>query len=251
MTLSGYVFTAIVRPRFSGPLGALAIAGLCWWALSSYRLARQIDEHAPSLLSLPEAVRLSRDGEAYVRITGAVADCNKVLPLSSGTAIALVDRGGQVAAMAHVEDCPRAGSEGLAGVFLDPPSGLYGAVVAQGWDVTPGHVAFFEPDTRRSRAWTRIGIALFAIPLLAGCILAGVHAERRREQRQAWRMRALGFGMMGALSWFFYYAHEYVVLGVVPATAFGAVGFAVALAFVVIPQSEYMQKVAEQVLPTD
>ena len=117
--------------------------------------------------------------------------------------------------------------------------------------LTEGHLAFFEPNTRKSRAWTRIGIALFATPLVVGCILAGVYAEKRKGQRQAWRMRALGLGMMAGIAWFFYYAHEYVVFRVVPATVFGATGFAVALAFVVIPESGYMQKVAQRVLPNE
>jgi hypothetical protein len=251
VTLAGYLFTAIIRPRFSGPIGALAIVGLCWWATSSYRLVRQIDEHAPSTVSFAEAVKASKDGEIYVRITGATPDCNKVLHWNLGTVVALVDSSGQVAAMEHVEECSKDRPASLEGVFLEPPFGLYGEAVAQGWDVTEGHLAFFEPDTSKSRAWTRIGIALVAVPLILGSILAGLYADQRKGQRRAWRMRALGLGMMAAISWFFYYAHEYVVLEVVPATAFGAVGFAVALAFVVVPESGYMQKVAERVLPSE
>jgi hypothetical protein len=74
-------------------------------------------------------------------------------------------------------------------------------------------------------------------------------AERKEAQREVWRMRALGFGMMASISWFYYYAHEYVVFRVVPATLFAATGFTVALAFVLIPTSAYMRKVALRVMP--
>ncbi len=251
MTLSGYIFTVIIRPRFSGPIGALAIVGLCWWAASAYRLVRQFDEGTPLAMTFPDAVTASKDGELYVRMTGATPDCSKVLSWNFGTAVALVESNGQIAAMAHLEECPKGKPESLQGVFLEPPFGLYGAAVAQGWHVTPGHLAFFEPNTRKSRAWTRIGIALCALPLVIGCVIAGVFAERRRAQRQTWRMRALGLGMMAGVSWFFYYAHDYVVFRLVPATVFGAVGFAVALAFVVFPATTYMKKVAQRVLPDE
>jgi fluoride ion exporter CrcB/FEX len=94
-------------------------------------------------------------------------------------------------------------------------------------------------------------IALVAVPLIVGCFLAGLRAERRKERRQTWRMRSLGLGMIAALSWFSYYAHEYVVVGVVPATLFVAVALAVSLAFVIIPESAYMKKVARQLLPNE
>ena len=251
MTLSGYLFTVIIRPRFSGPIGMFAIVGLCWWAMSAYRLVRQFDDHAPSTMSFSAAVKASRDGEVYVRLTGAAPDCSKVLHWNFGTAVALVDSNGQIPAMVHLEECLTERHESLEGVFLAPPYGLYGEAVAKGWNVTVGHLAFFEPDIRRSRAWTRIGIALFAVPLIVGCFLAGLQAERRKERRQAWRMRSLGLGMMAGISWFFYYSHEYVIFRVVPATVFGATGFAVALAFIVVPESAYMKKVAQRVLPSE
>jgi hypothetical protein len=253
MTLSGYLFAAITRPRFSGPIGILAIGALCWWALISYRLVGQFDARAPSTLSLSEAVKASKEGEVYVRIQGAALDCTKVIHWNFGTGVAMVDAKGQVAALAHFEECPAGRVEGsnLEGVFLEPPYGLYGEAVARGWDVTPGHLAFFEPDLRRSRAWTRIGIALFAVPLVVGCFVAGLQAERRKERRQAWRLRALGLGLMAALAWFSYYAHEYVVFGVVPATLFVAIGAAVSLAFVIVPESAVMKQVAQRLLPND
>lgn len=108
MTFSGYLFTAIIRPRFSGPIGVLAIMGLGWWAMSAYRLLRQFDDHAPSTMSFPEAVKASKDGEVYARLTGATPDCNKMLHWNFGTAVALTDSNGQVAA----GGAPRRVSEG-------------------------------------------------------------------------------------------------------------------------------------------
>jgi hypothetical protein len=64
-------------------------------------------------------------------------------------------------------------------------------------------------------------------------------------------MRALGLGMMAGLSWFSYYAHEYVFFHLLPGSAFVVIGFAVALAYVVAPNSTYMQKVAARVLPPE
>lgn len=249
MTLSGYLFAALIRPRFSIPIGALAIAGLCWWGASAYRLVRQVGDHAPTAMSFPDAVRASKDGEVYVRLTGATPDCTKTLRWSFGTAIALVDANGEIAAMGHFEKCP-VDAASLEGIFLEPPAGLYGRAVARGWGVTRGHLALFEPDTSRSRAWTRIGIALIGVPLILGCIFAGVRAGRAPSQPRSWQMRALGLGMMAAMDWFSYYAHEYVIFGVLPAMALAVTGFAAAAAIVVAPNSASMKKVARVVLPT-
>jgi hypothetical protein len=249
MTLSGYLFTAIIRPKFSGPIGAAAVVALSWWAQAAYRLVQQIDAHTPSKMSLTEAVKASRDGEVYVAPTAATLDCDKSFRFGFGTAMALVDANGKVAAVGHFEACPADGRS-LEGVFLDPPHGLYGEAVRLGWNVTEGHLAFFEPDPHASRAWTRIAIALAAVPLILACFWAGVRAEQRRgAQREAWRMRALGLGLMAGVTWFSYYAHAYVFFRVVPATVFVATGFAVALAFVLIPTSGYMRKVAQRVMP--
>ncbi len=248
MTLAGYIFLTITRPRFSAPLGLLAIVGLCWWGTAAYRLVRQFEEHAPVTMSLTEAVKASRDGEVYVRISDVNLDCDKALSGRFGTVFALSDADGHVAAMARLGSCPPAPRLVADGVFLEPPFGLYGSAVAQGWDVTPGHLAFFDQETRSSRAWTRIGLSV-GIPLFViGCILSGVVAERRPRERRTWRMRALGLGMMGGISWFFYYAHEYVFLRVIPASAFMAVAFVCALAFAVVPNHPYMRKVGQQLL---
>jgi fluoride ion exporter CrcB/FEX len=249
MTFAGYLFTAIIRPRFSAPLGTLAFAALLAWAWSAQALVRQIAAHAPTAMSFSEAVKASKDGEVYVRMTGATPDCTRVIDWSFGPAVALVDGHGEVAAVGHFDACPRGASSSLEGEFLDPPYGLYGEAVARGWSVTPGHLAYFESDPTRSRAWTRIFIAMLTAALVVGCVLAGVRAERRKGASRVWRMRALGLGMMAGLSWFSYYAHEYVVFDVLPASVFVVVGFAVALAYVVAPP--YMQKVAARVLPPE
>jgi hypothetical protein len=109
MTFAGYLFTAIIRPRFSAPLGALAVARLLAWALSAQALVRQIAAHAPTSMSFSEAVKASKDGEVYVRMTGATPDCSRVLEWSFGQAVALADAQGEVAAVGHFDECPPGG----------------------------------------------------------------------------------------------------------------------------------------------
>ncbi|WP_394838650.1 hypothetical protein LVJ94_17315 [Pendulispora rubella] len=115
--------------------------------------------------------------------------------------------------------------------------------------MTEGHLAYFEPDVRKSRAWTRIAIALFAVPSIVASFLAGIRAERRKAQREAWRTRALGLGMMAGTSWLYYYGHEWVRFRVVPVNVFAVTGFVIALAFALIPTSRYVRKVAQRVMP--
>lgn len=246
-----YIVMPLVRPRFAVPLGTLALFGLGWWAVSAQRLLRQIDSRTPTTMSLTAAVNSSKDGEVYVRLTDLTVDCEKVLNWNFGRAVALVTPAGQVAAMGHFESCPERVSGTLEGVFLEPPYGIYGEAWAQGWNVTPGHLAYFEPDLGRSRATTRIGIALADMLLILGWLGSGLLGERRPRERHLWRTRALGFWLMAGMAWWAYYAHEYVWLKVVPGTIFCAVGFAVGFLYVAAAGTSYMQKYGAKWLPSD
>jgi hypothetical protein len=242
------MFRGITSAKIGIPIALAALAGTAWWGLRAYQLAQQLEHHQPLQLKFSEAVRDSRDGEVYTRFSDARLDCSKELVGAFGRAFALVDTDGHVAAMIRLADCASQDVADFEGIFREPPYLLYGAAVQQGWPVTRGHLAFLDPSVTSQHAWLRFIIAAFIAIMLVAYLGAIVLADRRPMKDRAWQLRALGLSLLAMLPWLVYMARDYVIWGVIPVPILGACAALVALAFLAVPRSAYMQKVADTLL---
>jgi hypothetical protein len=236
------LFRTVTKIWFAVPLAILVVLGFAWWASASCRLARQIDRHEPTAMGFDEAVAAGKDGDVYVRLDTGKLDCSKGLAREFGKAFAILDRDGRVAAMARLPDCATGQAAGLQGVFREPPYLLYGDAVGQGWNVTPGRLAYFDTLADSSDAWKRVAISAvgaFFMVLYAGSIFI---AHRASHARRSWRVRGLGFWFLALTPWLAYIAHDYVYVRVVPVPVVAAIAALIALAMVAVPDHWYIQK---------
>jgi hypothetical protein len=235
------LFRTITRGWPALALGLLLVAAFAWWAIVSLRLAQQIDRHEPSIMRFSDAVAASKKGEVYARFDDATLDCRKSLAGPFGNAFGLVDREGRVAAMAHLPACKRTDAGALEGVFLEPPYLLYGNAVAQGWSVTPGHLAYLDPFADSGQAWRRVRIGGFGA--LASLAYAVAIFIANRSRARAWRVRGLGFWLLAVAPWLAYVAHDYMYVRLVPVPLVAAIAAFIALAMVVVPDHPFIQRV--------
>lgn len=243
-SMTHLMFRGIATAKYGVPLALAAIAGCGWWGFQAWKLADQLERHAPAELGLTHAVRASKDGEVYARIGDATLDCTKGLFAKDVHAYALVDGNGMIPAMVQLPGCST--STVFEGVFLDPPNGLYGEAVSRGWSVTSGHLAFLDPKVTSSHAWFRLGVAAFIALMLGAYLFAVLRAERSRDR--AWSLRAIGLAFFAALPWLAYMAHDYAVWGVIPVPLLAACGAVSALAMITLARTPYGRNLADRFL---
>jgi hypothetical protein len=144
--------------------------------------------------------------------------------------------------MARLPDCATGQAVGLEGVFREGPYLLYGDAVAQGWNVTPGRLAYFDTLADSSDAWKRVAISAvgaFFMVLYAGSSFV---AQRASHARRSWRVRCLGFWFLALTPLLAYIRHDYVYVGVVPVPVVAATAALIALAMVALPDHWFIQK---------
>ncbi len=244
MGLGQHILRAVTTPRFALPLAAALFLGFGWWAVRSLQLARQIDRRAPTAMSVDDAVAASHDGDLFVRLDGAKLDCSKELIGDFGEAFAVNDSQGRIAAMARLSDCSgvrTSASRDLVGLFRDPPSHIYGEASGEGWNVTPGQLAFLDTLADGSQAWRRFSVALAGV-LFMLAYAGSIVASERTGLREAWRVRGLGFWFLAVLPWLAYMAHDYVYVRVIPVPLLAALTALIALAMIVAPEHAFVKK---------
>lgn len=244
MSIGPVLLRALAKPVVTLPIAGGVLLLLSWWGVSAGQLARQIDRKEPTPMRFEEAVVKAKDDEIYVRIRDAKVDCDKRLHgRDERVAFALLDHQDRVAAMIPLASCDASTATDLVGVFRDPPYLLYGGAVAQGWNVTPGRLAFLETKSQSADLWLRVALSVLIGFLTIAAALSSIAAGRSSaDEGAAWHVRAMGFAVLAAAPFLTYVHYDYVFFGFLPVPVASAIAGALALAMILKPRHAYVQK---------